>query len=600
MQGDGVNNIKDLKNHMFETFLQKKYVIPAIVLAIMLGAFAVRFYNFHDWLYFKMDQSRDAFTISSAVTNGPGNLPLLGARAGATKVTYGFLHLGPVFYYFQYLSGVLFHSTAPDVFAYPDLFFGVMVLPLLYVFSRYYFKRYVSLLVIAMYAFSYIIIEYSRFAWNPNSLPFFTILSFLALLKFLNTTSDKKRALWVAIWAMGLAVGSQLHFVGFFCLIGVSGLLVIYHYQLWKKINLGKIFQKEILGKIFISLGIALMVFLIFYTPVIISDTMKNGANTRDFIEALSSKPVKKPLLDKLEKDINLQLRYYTMITTAYLYPKNMTTTGYAAIFFTLATFLGGLYLIAKKIIRGGLNQEKKDFLMVIFLWVSVFFILCIPLSYQLRPRFFIFTFAVPFILLGLIFEALEESRQKFYPVVIFILVATVIGGNVFGVRAWFQEQAASQTKYLAVKRTLILKAKDGVTLGQLEKAVDYMYASRQGDSRLYFYVKSEHVRPLEYLFSQKKDANLNYYSALKLDSGDPKAQYFAVVPSDCKESSLSAKIGINASFQVVSEKQFGQIAVWELVFPDRTILPDFKVKKSSSLGESDRLYWKDIFGGNK
>ncbi len=585
---------------MLENFLRKKYVIPAIVLAIMLGAFAVRFYHFHDWLYFKMDQSRDAFTISSAVTNGPGNLPLLGARAGATKVKYGFLHLGPVFYYFQYLSGVIFHSTSPEVFAYPDLFFGVMVLPLLYVFARYYFKRYVSLLIIAMYAFAYIIIEYSRFAWNPNSLPFFTILSFLALLKLLNAKEEKWRVVWVALWSLGLTIGSQLHFVGFFCLIGVSGLLIIYHYVLWQKNNIAKIFQKDILKKILLSVATALAVFLVFYTPVIISDTIKHGANTKDFIEALSSKPVKKPFLDKFTMNLNEQLSNYTMITTSYLYPQNLTSTSYVPILFTLAIFLGGLYCIAKKFIRGNLSQEKKDFLMVIFLWVSVFFVLCIPLSYNIRPRFFIFTFAVPFILLGFIFEALEESRHKFYPMAIFILAAAVIGGNVVGTRAWFQEQASSQIKHSIVKRTLILKVKDGVTLGQLQGATDYMYARRQSGSRIYFYVKPEHVRPLEYLFSGKHDASLNYYSSLRLDSGDPEAQYFAVVPSDYKASSLGNKIGINAPFQVMSEKQFGQIAVWELVFPGRTILPDFNVKKSSSLGESDRLYWKNIFGVKK
>ena len=584
---------------MLEKFLQKKYVVPAIVLLIMAGAFAVRFYNFHDWLYFKMDQSRDAFTISSAVTNGPGNLPLLGARAGATKVTYGFLHLGPIFYYFQYASGVIFHSTSPDVFAYPDLFFGVMVLPLLYVFARYYFKRYISLLIILMYAFAYIIIEYSRFAWNPNSLPFFTILSFLALLKMLNAKSEKWRALWVALWSLGLTIGSQLHFVGFFCLIGISGLLIIYHFALWKKINLERIFVKEIFQKVLIFIGIAAAVFLIFYTPVIISDSMKNGANTKDFFEALSSKQAKKPLLSKISLNIEQQVEDYTLITTSYLYPKNMTTTSYLPIIFTLLIFFGGLYSIIKKLVRGNLEQDKKDFLMLVLLWVGVFFILCIPLAYSIRPRFFIFTFAAPFILLAFIFEALEESRQRFYPTAIFLLAAVVIGGNAVGTQAWFQEQASSQIKHSTVKRTLILKVKDGVTLGQLQGVADYMYSRRQAGNRIYFYVKPEHQRPLSYLLAQKNDPTLEYYTSLKFN-GDPKAQYFAVLPSDYKEDALAAKIGVSQPFQVVSEKQFGQIAVWELVFPGLVTDASFKVKKPASNTESDRLYWKDVFGSAK
>lgn len=578
---------------MLEKFLQKKYVVPAIILAIMIGAFAVRFYNYHDWLYFKMDQARDAFTISSAVDKGPGNLPLLGARAGATKVTYGFLHLGPIFYYFEYLSGVIFHSTSPDVFAYPDLFFGVMVLPLLYVFSRLYFKRYASLLVILMYAFSFIIIEYSRFAWNPNSLPFFTILSFLALIKMLNAKDDKWRLIWTALWSLGLTVGSQLHFVGFFCLIGISGLMIIYHFALWQKKNLAAIFKKEILKRVLAAAAAALFVFLVLYTPVIISDSRNNWDNSKDFVEALSSKQAKKPLLAKFQLSIEQQVENYTIIATGYIYPKSMTPAKSLPILFTLAVMLGGIYLAAKKLIRKKLEDPlKKDFLMLILLWVGVFFVLCIPLAYSIRPRFFIFTFAAPFLLLAFVFEWLEERKPQFYPFVIAVLALIVLGGNASGTHAWFQEQSLSQTKHLKVKRTLILKVKDGVTLGQLQRAADYIYAQRHGGNDVYFYVKPEHQRPLNYLLDQKKDKEFYYHDSINFN-GDPHAQFFAVVPSDYTESDVLGKV--KKPFILVSKEKFGQIAVWELAFPERVIKPNFKLKKSSS-GGSDRLYWKDVF----
>ncbi len=576
---------------MDKFFQQRKVAMIAIIL-IMASAFMVRFYHFHDWLYFKMDQSRDAFMIANAVQNGPQDLPLLGARAGATKVTYGFLHLGPIFYYFQYLSGVIFHSTIPDVFAYPDLFFGIMILPLLYIFSRIYFKRYISLLIILMYAFSFLIIEYSRFAWNPNSLPFFTILSFLALLKFLNTDSEKKRALWIVLWATGMAIGSQLHFVGFFCLMGISGLLIIYHYQLWRKEQIKKIFKKEVFQKIIISMGIALMVFLVFYTPVIINDTIKHGENTKDFIEALSSKPAKKPLLEKIEKDINEQVRNYTLITTSYIYPKKTDASKVVAILFTLSIFLGGIYLSFKKIIKGELRQEKKDFLTLILLWIGVFFILCIPLAYQIRPRFFIFTFGAPFVFLGIIFEFLEEKKVKFYPYLIIGLIGIILFANIYGMRAWFQEQAQSQKTHFKVKRTLILKVKDGVTLGQLEKVANYIYAHHKLGYMTYFYSKPEYIRPLEYLFWEKNDPNF-IYTTLKLNK-DPKAQYFAVVPAKKEAiSKITKKYGNN--FTVLHSQKFGQLEVFEINFTNRKVSKNFIFKKKNR--ESSRVFWKDVFG---
>src|SRR5450759_1909390 len=97
-------------------YVKKNWVAVALFI-IIAAAFFVRTYKFDDWLYFKMDQSRDALLIKNIVDNGPGYLPLLGARAGAVKLKHGFLRLGPIFYYFQYASVMIFHSTEPYVLA---------------------------------------------------------------------------------------------------------------------------------------------------------------------------------------------------------------------------------------------------------------------------------------------------------------------------------------------------------------------------------------------------------------------------------------------------------------------------------------------------
>ena len=557
----------------------------------MTGAFAVRFYHFHDWLYFKMDQSRDAFMVANAVQNGPQDLPLLGARAGATKVKYGFLRLGPIFYYFQYLSGALFHSVKPDVFAYPDLFFGIMVLPLLYVFSRIYFKRYISLLIMLMYAFSFLIIQYSRFAWNPNSLPFFVILSFIGLLKMLNPQKEKNRKWWVALWATGLAIGSQLHFVGFFSLIGVSGLLVIYHYKLWKATNIRKIFKKEIFKKIAISIGVALAVFLVFYTPVIISDSMMHWENSKDFIQAFSSKPTNHSFIEKLGKNTEESIKYYTMITTSYIANHDHPSKNFWPYLFSILVFISGIVLIIQSI-KKTKNNLKKDFLLLLLFWIGFFFVMTTLVAYQIRPRYFIFVFAVPFIFLGIIFEFLEEKKIKFYPYIIASLVALILLFNANGTTAWFKEQSKSQKEHFKVRRTLILKVKDGVTLGQLEKVSNYIYAHHRPGYTLYFYVKPEHVRPLQYLFWEKNDPTL-IYSTLKLNQ-NPKAQYFAVVPA--KEEAINKvekKYGV--TFTVLNSQQFGQLEVFEINFTNRKVSDSFHFNKKT--GETDRVFWKDVFG---
>ena len=83
-----------VKNILMAEFFKKNWKIIIFATVVAAGIF-LRVWHFHDWLFFKMDQARDASTIQHAFLNGPGWLPLLGPKAGGTSA-----NLGPVFYYF--------------------------------------------------------------------------------------------------------------------------------------------------------------------------------------------------------------------------------------------------------------------------------------------------------------------------------------------------------------------------------------------------------------------------------------------------------------------------------------------------------------------
>lgn len=567
----------------------RKLIVAIVIFLVMAGAFGIRFYKFHDWLYFKMDQSRDAFMIANAVQNGPEFLPLLGPRAGATQVSNGYLRLGPAFYYFQYLAGKIFNSTEPNVFAYPDLFFSIMIIPLLYLFARLYFSRSISLLIVLMYSFSFLVIQYSRFAWNPNSLSFFTILSFYGLLKFLNCDKSKSGRWWLALWALGLSIGSQLHFFGFFALLGISALLILAHYEVWKISRIKELFAKESLKGFFSAAAVTILIFLAVSSPIIISDVMKKGENSKNFIQALSSKPKNEPLRVKIRTNIEENLKYYCLITTSGCY-RGEAKDNVILVLITGVILLAGIYASIREI-RKNSSQISRDFAWLMLFWIGVFFILSIPVASQLRPRFFILVFAVPFLFLGMIFLMLEEKFGKIGRIAAVLLTAAILAMNAKGTQSWFREQGSSQVEHTAVKRTLILKVKDGVTLGQLGKAVDYIYRQRKNDSNIYYYVKPEHVRPIRYLFAEINDPGLKY-NVLKLNE-DPKAQYFAITPSDGGIKPFQRKYGDN--FQVLSQKQFGQIMVYEVNFTNRNINDNFRFNRDR--GRTDRIFWKDVFG---
>ena len=566
----------------------KKNWVSLVLLVVIAGGVFVRTYKFDDWLYFKMDQSRDAILMSKSINEGPQYLPLLGARAGAVKLKHGFLRLGPAFYYFEYVAGKLFNSTEPYVLAYPDLFFGILAIPMLFFLAKLYFSRLNSLLIATMYAFSFIIIQYSRFSWNPNALQFFLLLSFYGLLRMLNEPNEKKRRWWIALWAFAATIGSQLHFFGFFTLLGASGLLIGFHHQLWKLAKIKTLLQREMLKKMAGYAAVALAVFLFLYTPVIISDVFKKGENTHNFFEAMGSKPSKDSFGEKIFKDVKENAKYYCLVTTSQCYGSSIKKE-VPALLVTGLVLLAGLSLSVRGL-RKKTNLLQRDFLAMLLIWVGVFSILTIPVAFQLRPRFFIVVFAIPFIFLGLAFEFFEEKLKKEQAIALAILFTVgIVAWNSHGTYAWFKEQASSQKKALEVKRTLILKAKDGVTLSQLQGVTDWMYGRRKEGWTLYYYVKPEHVRPIDFLLLEKKDKNLNFVT-MRIDQ-NPKAQFFAITPAKNGLDDVYAKYGRDVA--VIASQQFGQLTVYEINFTNRVVSADFKFKKSKD--SEDRIYWKDV-----
>jgi hypothetical protein len=335
-------------------------------------------------------------------------------------------------------------------------------------------------------------------------------------------------------------------------------------------------------------LAVALSVFLVLYAPVIISDSMQGGQNTKNFFEALGSKAEKKPFLEKVKKDISENLNYYCLLTTSSCTDGDMKAHALPIAASTFILIAGLAFAIRR--LRTELNPLSRDFLMLTLLWFAVFSILTLPVAFQLRPRFYIVVFALPFILLGFLYEFLEERFGRRAVVATALITIAILGLNIRGTLLWFQEMALAQQEVIDAKRTLILKNKDGVTLGQLQGVTDWMYARYQKGSQLYYYVKPEHERPIHFLLKQR-DAKLPFTTMRIYEN--PNAQFFAVTPAKNGITPFTKKY--QTQVEIVASEQFGQLMVFELRIPNRVTKPAFKWKSSG--GGEDRLYWKDVFG---
>lgn len=593
-----------LRSSLADSTSFRRYSVVLAMFFVVAFGFVLRSVHFDEWLYFKLDQSRDAMLISQAVIEGPSYLPLLGPRVGAIDLEKGLLRVGPAYYYFQYLSGILSGSVEPSVFAYPDLLFGTLSIVMIFLFSRLFLSGVTSLLVAFLFSVSFLGVEYSRFAWNPNPLPFFVLVSFLGLLRFLHETSHGKRYFFLALSVFGFGVAAQLHFFGMMSLCGIFGLFFLWRFRLWSPNVIFSLVSRGVFFNILRYAGFSAAILMVLSAPIVANDLLRHGENTRNFLEALVKKQDDEPIADRIGEAWKANGQYFCLITTAECLTgdsgKNRMPIAATGMFF----LLGFLAVILR--LREFPEGIKKDALRLLVVWTVVFLALSVPVAFQLRPRFFLTVLPIPFLIWGILFEYAREKRGRAGVVFGLAIFLGIFSLNARGVWLWFTEQSASQVGNAAVSRTLILKNKDGVTLGQLERAADMMVSRLHADDRLYFYVKPEHIAPLEYLFERKKTSMPNLVFETMKPNVDPKARFFAVVPEEQKRlESVSKKF--TEPFDILSFERVGQIAVSEISFSRLKPDPDFLFTDTSSpdknvlwLGgkqrKSDRLFWGDVF----
>ncbi|MFZ2226655.1 MAG: glycosyltransferase family 39 protein [Candidatus Moraniibacteriota bacterium] len=439
----------------------KKYLWIVLIAITVIGIF-FRTYNFHDWLPFNMDQGRDAILIGS-VANGTRPLPLLGPEAGGTD-----FYLGPMPYYFQIISVKLF-GNSPDKMAYPDLFSSILCIPLLFFFLRKYFNLKISLALTTLFSLSTYAITISRFAWNPNSTPFWTILGFYGILNVLSQ-KNTSRLFWAIIAGLAIGVGVQLHttFLLFFPLTTI----VLFAILFARKINLLKYF--------FIILAVS----LILNIPQFIGEYRTHGHNTAEFFKGIQNKPVHTTSLSKnimrnsscwIESGIVILSGYEISGACEISTRDNLVDLG---LFVIGIVFTFGGILLGIRYLRQEKDEDKKYFLTIIFLYLAVAYLIYIPLAQTLSTRYFVMLIFFPFIFLGLWIKFLAEklSKNAAYFLLIFLLL-------LFTTNSYFNWKAFNTfSNYEKGNESNI----GNVTLKEMEGISQFIISNSAGEKEVY------------------------------------------------------------------------------------------------------------------
>ncbi len=240
-----------------------------------MGIF-LRFYKLTGFATFLGDQGRDAIVVKRILTLE--HLPAIGAPTSVGQV-----YLGPFYYYFIAPWLALFNLN-PIGLVVGAAFFSCLYLLINYLIVKELFNNKVALISTILLSFSSVLIDFSRFSWNPNLLPLFTLLTVYFVIKSLKTN----KWYYFALFGAFLSFDIQLHYLALF-LIPPIGILIFNKYRQGIALSL----QKNITIKQLISQSLNFLIsvsaFLFFSFPLIIFDLRHQFLNTKNFIALFQS-----------------------------------------------------------------------------------------------------------------------------------------------------------------------------------------------------------------------------------------------------------------------------------------------------------------------
>lgn len=337
---------------------------------ILISSAILRLYKIYDYAEFLGDQGRDLVIVRDFLKNG--NLFFIGPQT-----SIGNMYLGPWFYYLIAPALLLanFNPLGPVIFT---ALLSVLTTYLISKIGQKWFSRQTGLIAALFYAISPVVIRFSTFSWNPNIMPIFTLLF---VYFFVTALTEKRYPL--LIWAsLSFVMILNSHYLGLL-LLPPATIFWLYYYQKTKSPILIKF-----------SL-IALGIFLLSLTPLVLFDLKHQGQNLNAFIKFFSQRQTTVNL--KAYKALPILPSLFNQINTRLLFAKDET----------LGPILSIIFLILILFVYKKIKPKQKLYFWVLILWYLSGLIGLALYKQHIYDHYFGFLFPVLFLLLGLVINHL-------------------------------------------------------------------------------------------------------------------------------------------------------------------------------------------------
>lgn len=237
------------------------------LLTLFLIALGVRGLYLATHLSFTQDQVRDVLFIKEKLANFDFYIPL-----GPAAASYSNFNVLPFYYYLQLAAHLLFGNAYYSMNILVLLLESCSTIFIYYLLTRTPVKRKTAFFGALLYALSALPISIAGSAWNPNLVPFFTLIFLIGGLWFV--LDDRHYGLVIACLAMILMTG--LHFQWFVLLPFV---LVIAAKALWQ------------IRQTWRSLLVALAASLVLLSPYLYAEIGNHFANLQASFHFLTQGP---------------------------------------------------------------------------------------------------------------------------------------------------------------------------------------------------------------------------------------------------------------------------------------------------------------------
>jgi len=388
----------------------QKFVSLVILSGVLLLAAFLRLYRIADYMTFLGDEGRDVLVVYNILH---GKLTLL----GPTSSVGGFF-LGPIYYYFMapFLWLFNYNPVGPAVMV---ALFGVATVWLIYKFCSDLFNKRVGLIAALLYAISPLVIAYSRSSWNPNPLPFFSLLSLFTLYKGIVKKSYK------LIFASGILLGisMQLHYLAMFLAF------IIFLYILFTEIFEGRFNLKKLLLSLIKKYSLVLSGFVIGWLPFLAFELRHGFLNIKKIFDFVFSGGNAGENTNFFVNLYDVFFRLFGRLIVAF--PPSEQFFKYDRLILNLwiglvlsLAILSSVYLLFNFYKSFKQRNESFNKYLLIVLWFFVGIILFGFYKKSIYDYYFSFMFPVPFITLALLMSFVYENKKiKYFGKIISVLL---------------------------------------------------------------------------------------------------------------------------------------------------------------------------------